>query len=195
MPTGYTSFIEEGISFRDFTMKCSRNSDHLIKMRDELLTADIPDKFEPSEYHTKKIGEITEEIVQVNKLTLQDANKKAKQEYDDAVKYRKESAQTKRKLLEKYSDMLHQSKNWTPPTEDHQGLKDFMVSHIEGSIKLDCDFDYPEPKKRMSAENWLEDKKQRLRKDLSYHIKEHTKEVDRTNSSNKWLQQLRESIK
>lgn len=54
--------------------------------------------------------------------------------------------------------MLDQVQLWQPPTDDHMGLKEFMIQQIEESIKFDC-ASYAEDRVSMirllSGDEWL----------------------------------------
>ena len=61
MPTGYTAtLMEKGQTFQEFIMGCARAFGALIEMRDSPNDAPIPDKFEPSDYHAKRLIESRE---------------------------------------------------------------------------------------------------------------------------------------
>ena len=61
MPTGYTDLINNGCTFNEFVMGCARAFGATIDMRDEPLGAEIPEKFELSDYHSAKIDEAKRE--------------------------------------------------------------------------------------------------------------------------------------
>ena len=198
MPTGYTASIKDGISFKDFVLQCARGMGACITMRDDPSDKEIPEKFEPTDYHQKKIKEAREELEALSKLSIPQANEKAKKEYErDKERYSK-YIEDANDLRIKYKTMLIQVKDWQLPTPDHQGVKDFMIQQITSSIDFNCNTDYyhDELKKisLLTGQHWLEKENARLLKDLSYHIKEDMEEQERVAGRNKWIKALRESL-
>lgn len=55
MPTGYTAAVEDGTitEFDDFAWQCARAFGALIMMRDDPMSAPIPQKFEPTAEHVE----------------------------------------------------------------------------------------------------------------------------------------------
>jgi len=90
--------------------------------------------------------------------------------------------------------MLAKVNAWKPPSADHKGLKDFMAQQIQESIKFDCDYDLSNITGPSSWEDWMTDKKADNKRDIFYHEAEQEKEIERTNSRNRWIRQLRESL-
>ena len=91
--------------------------------------------------------------------------------------------------------MRAEVERWTPPTSDHEGLRTFMLQQLDVSGVSDF------------AERWLkkaEDKAPAAyyaeavggaEQDIHYHTEEHAKEVERTERRNRWLADLRKSIR
>lgn len=194
MPTGYTCYIKDGISFNDFAMKCARAFETCIDMRDGSLDSKIPKKFNPSTYYKERMNEIVEEIKEANSITKNEIIEICNKNYLDEIRRSLKRANEKDELKQKYNDMLVEVFRWTPPTEDHIELKNFMISQIEESIDFDCSFyDY-----EIKKENYIDYKQNKIRtlkEDLMYHIKQHKNEVKRTYKRNKWIKDLRESLK
>jgi len=190
MPTGYTYQItsEKGIKFKDFVMECSKA--FLIRMRDR--SGDVPERFEVDNYHLERIEEAIKEQEKFSKLTDMEKQAQWVQEAKGRERardgYNKKNAEEKKK----YEDMLLKVKNWTPPTDKHNGLKDFMIEQIEGSIKFDI-HDWDSELLKPFAK-WLESMYDSLEHNLKYHSEEHKKEVKRVNDMNKWIKDLRDSL-
>jgi len=197
MTTGYTNTIKDGISFEDFVMKCARAMGACIAMRDDKMDAPIPDKFEPSDYHSKKIKEINIAIKKLGSLSSKKALRLAGEEYQKELNFNEAQIRKCIGLRKKYELMLRKVENWQPPTSEHIGFKDFMISQITDSIKFDCDNSYyleKEPKLLASAE-YISKRTNKLLKDLDYHTKENEKEIDRAEGRTLWIKQLRDSLK
>lgn len=195
MPTGYTESISKEISFKEFVLKCSRAFGALIEMRDEPMDAPIPKEFKPSEYHLKAMREAARELERYNAMTEIEAGKECEKEYKQAVRYEASSAKKNDELRQKYEAMLIQVKSWTPPTSEHQGLKDFMIEQISSSIKFDCSHtpEHYKPKQK-TAQRWLKEKIEGARKNIVYHKKEYDAEVQRCKERTDWVNQLIKSL-
>lgn len=197
MPTGYTHAIEKGIDFKTFVWSCARGMGALIMMRDEPMDAPIPDQFEPSDYHLKKIEEARATLAKLEAMTPEEAATCAKAAFDEEVKRRDEGIAKADNLRRKYEAMLVQVRDWRPPTKDHEGLKTFMAEQIEQSIDFDCGTHFYErmAPSLMESTEWLAKEQVKAMKEIGYHAGEHEKEVQRTNERNAWVQALRTSLK
>lgn len=193
MPTGYTSVIAEGATFEQFAWTCARAFGALIEMRDDPMDKPIPDRFEPSPYYAEKIAKAEEELFDAERLTVADATRLARQEYDEALagneRRRVESAQ----LETQYRDMIAKVRAWSPPSPDHVQLKEFMIEQLQQSIEHDC-FVYETPAPPLDGGVYIARKVERLRADLARYREHHAEEVERTNTRNEWIRLLRGSI-
>lgn len=196
MPTGYTSRIADGATFNEFVMSCAREMDALVMTRDEPMDAPIPERFEPSDYHEKKLVEAQAELERLKKITIDEADKQAGIEFMEEWDRHEKAMQNKAELRQKYESMLAQVNAWKPPSPDHEGFKRFMAEQITDSIEFDCDERYylENPPMRLSAADWLNKKVANAFKDINYHRKGRDEEILRTDGRNTWLKLLRESI-
>jgi len=196
MPTGYTSRIADGISFEEFVMSCARGMGALIMMRDEPMDAPIPERFEPSDYHEKKLAEAQAELDRLKKITIDEADKQASIEFMEELDRHDKAMQNKAELRQKYESMLAQVNAWHPPSQDHEGFKKFMIEQITGSIEFDCDESHyiENPPMRMSAVDWLNKKVANAFRDVDYHRKGRDEEIARTEGRNIWIKKLRDSL-
>ena len=198
MPTGYTAKIEEGISFKQFVLNCARAFGACIEMRDDPMDKPIPDEFNPSDYHEKKLAEANKQIVKLKAMTLAVCETEAKAEYEKSLQYHKDSLKKRGDLKRKYDAMLAEVQKWNPPTNKHEGLKKFMREQIEESIKYDCEgnyhFDSLANLKQIPAKEWQKKQIDQCLKDISYAAKNQKEENERAASRTAWVRQLRESI-
>jgi hypothetical protein len=196
MPTGYTAkLMESGQTFPEFIMGCARAFGALIEMRDSPNDAPIPDKFEPSNYNAKRLIEAREELAKLKAMSTEeraDFGEAAKAEDIERSRGYLEKALTENSRLE---DMAAQVRAWTPPTKDHQGLKDFMLQQIEVS-KNGVDYSeksLAEAQAKPATAYYVEAVSGAAR-NIKYHTEGNEKEVERSNSRTEWVQQLRASI-
>lgn len=194
MTTGYTADIN-GVTFEQFAMRCARAFGALVLMRDQPSDAPIPERFEPSDYHLKKIEESKAELKKLNQMSMAEANQEAARLWDAEESNRVKRLEECRSLRQQYEALLAEAKAWVPPTADHIKLKEFMTQQLENTINFDCSEDYYlNPIPLLSAEQWLDQKKAKAQHNIEYHTQEHVEEVERTNGRNSWLQSLRESL-
>jgi hypothetical protein len=196
MPTGYTSQITDEMPFNEFAMICARGMGALIMMRDEPFDAPIPERFEPSNYHSVKQVEAEAAIAKLTSLSVEEAENEAQRVYGQEEEQHRQTIEKKNTARSRYERMLAKVQSWTPPTPDHEEFKRFMIDQITGSIDFDCDNSYyiKNAPKRLSGEQWKEEAINKARKDFSYHGKQHREEIERTEERNKWLKALRESL-
>jgi len=196
MPTGYTAkLMESGQTFPEFIMGCARAFGALIEMRDSPNDAPIPDKFEPSDYNAKRLISAREELAKLKAMSIEERT--AFGETTKTKDVDRKQGYLKKAVVEnnRLEDMAAQVRAWTPPTKDHQGLKDFMLQQIDVS-KNGVDYSeksLAEAQAKPAPEYYVEAVLSAAR-DIKYHTEENAKEVERTNSRTEWVQQLRESI-
>ena len=196
MPTGYTAIMQRDCTFEDFVWSCARGMGALIMMRDEPSDAPIPERFEPSDYHTRKISEAKAELLSLQNMTQKKLSESAQAAFDAELKERGSSIRKNDELRRKYLTMDSRIKAWIPPTADHEDFKAFMLEVISTSIKFDCDNSYFEDRipALLSGTDWWVERVANANKDLEYHTAEYKKETERTEVRNKWLSALRESL-
>jgi hypothetical protein len=196
MPTGYTDKIKDGISFEQFVMLCARGMGACVTMRDEPWDAPIPDEFKPSDYHFKKIEEAEAELARLRAMSPDEAERAAHESFKAEAEHRDKSIKEMRDLKVKYLDMLSRVREWGPPTTEHHGLKEFMVSQIRKSIDFDCNDSYYHETEvvRLSGQKWLRGEIKRINGSIEYHTEAAAKEAERARSATEWIRALRRSL-
>jgi hypothetical protein len=195
MPTGYTYKVKEGkTSFRDFLLDCSRAFGALVTLRDE-PNAPIPEEFLLEPYHKEKLTNARGELKRAESMSLEEAEQEAEREYKLSLREfnrgKKENTQTRKN----YESILEQARTWQPPTKDHIGLRDFMVSQLEESIKFDCGGSYyDEPPQKKTGEEYKAGLIESSQRDVAYHGEEYKKEVQRAKERTDWVKALKGSL-
>jgi hypothetical protein len=193
MPTGYTAKLHAGEQkFPDFALQCARAFGALIEMRDEPTNAKIPETFEPSEHHVKGLEKAKKERAGLEKLTIEQAEKKAEAHYKRELKHHKESELKRQAMKLRYEGMLKQVDRWRPPTTEHREFKEFMRSQLSESINFDCS-PTPAPTK-MDGATWLKKQIEHAAWEVEYHSDEGMKEVERAKERTQWVRALRKSL-
>lgn len=177
-------------------MQCARAFGALISMRDDPMDAPIPEKIEvvPSSYHTDALRDAKAELVVLEGMTDAEitvaCHKQHKQltaEWEAAEVRRKEGAA-------RYRAMLAKVEAWTPPTKDHEGLKEFMVQQLSESLKFDCSEGWAKPT-REEPKDWFAKQRRRVLENIAYHMQHEKEDRARADERTEWVQQLRESLR
>lgn len=198
MPTGYTAAVGDGevTDFAVFAKRCARAFGALMSMRDAPEDAPIPPVFEPD-------TRLADKHIEEAKRTLTEAASRTEAQWlveaaevDQKILTHWRESEAKRLLVaNRYQSMLDKVRAWNPPTDEHVGLKEFMIEQLEKSILFDCspsDFN-PEP----YGDNWhrLRDETiERAAKELAHYEKSRQEEIDRAAGRTKWVQDLFTSL-
>lgn len=195
MPTGYTADLHDGkpITFEQFVLKCSRAMGAAIMQRDDSLDVEIKERTLDDHYA---------ERVAKSALRLQEAMNRSMSEWEalqeaaiaDADAYRTKYVADVTAMEARYRAMLEQVRAWAPPTDEHLGLKKFMIEQIESSISFDCIGYTPPVPERTSPEEYAQTEIARVARDHARDIDELAKERERVASQNAWVRALRDSL-
>jgi len=195
MPSGYTDYINKGVSFDDFVLICARAFGALINMKEDSFDKPIPKRLEPSSYHKDELEKEEVRLESLLKMSNEQGAIEAKAEWKEAMAYYEERLIENKKQKEGYESMLAKVRDWTPPTEDHRGLKQFMIEQITQSISFDCSYEPDKPSSEPSSgAEWLKLKIKNAKEDIKYHSENYTEEVARIEERNKWIEDLRGSL-
>jgi hypothetical protein len=196
MPTGYTADVANGkiTDFTEYALQCARHFGACVMLRDEPLSGDIPE-FEPSDHNAIALEKAEQELSQFLKLNESQRRELHENEHVECV------AQADKRIAEinadrdRYEVMLSKARLYQSPSPDHDNYAKFMVSQLEESIKFDCNLGYWEEQKReVIFSEWQTEKREKLQRNVSYHEKANREEIERTESRNKWVRQLKESL-
>ena len=191
MPTGYTTDIYNGkeVTFKDFALNCARAFGACVMQRDD--PAGEKPKIQPEEsYHTKALKKLGK------------FKKPSKKQFKTFIKRliadNKEIINKKKVLGKAYSEMIEQAAKWTPPTTEHEALKDFMIKQLVESKQWDCGIDHYESEflslSVMTYEDYIEEKKQRYINNCKYHEEHLIKNIALIKQRNKWIEDLYNSL-
>lgn len=198
MPTGYTSKVQDGeiTNLEEFALYCARAFGATITMRDAPMDEKVPERFEPyTKYNDERIEEAEAILKEVPEFTKDQCSIRAEEEFRQELDAHLQRSKKKREAKARYEEMLELVRGWEPkPTVSN--LKAFMIEQLEKSIDFDCQ-DYGEEEEivRLTAEEWRKKTLQKASRDLKYHKTAREEEIERTEKRNKWLQDLRESLK
>jgi hypothetical protein len=195
--TGYTADLYYGkktVTFEQFAMECARAFGALVTMRDDAKDAEIPEALVPSPYYSKRFNELMAALTTVTAMSDEETEKAAFNEYDSEIAKQIEYANERLAVKKRYEAMIADVYAWTPPTEDHEGLKTFMIDQLLSSVGSDCR-EYGADVKRLAGKEWRTAKLEKLGEEMARAGREMRAEEERTRDRNEWIQALRDSLK
>ncbi len=201
MPTGYTADVESGkvTGFRQFALKCARAFGACVEMRDDDIDKLPPeDGFKPSSYHAEQLAKAQAEKAKLLKMTDAKKASGAEKQYQDALEFWQQTQDNYRVVRSRYEAMLAKSQAWTPPTEEHNSFKTFMIEQLQKSIRSDVHDDNDEYNKKpvkMSPEAWFKSQVKSADRDIEYHAKHNAEDIERASGRSKWIKDLYASLK
>ena len=193
MATGYTCEIKNGQTFKEFIMGCAKAFGALVTMRDEPADAKIP-IFKPSTHHQENVDKLKAELVSYEKMSPEDCTARALSAFEKAKDSYNKSLCKKAALSLKYDSMTIEVEAWKPPTDDHVGLKDFMLDQIKISKENDCNTSYISIPKKQTGDEWLAENLEISMQSLAYHTKEIKEDKTKIDGRNEWVADLKKSL-
>ena len=196
MATGYTAkLVSNGQTFNEFIMGCARAMGACVDMREESADAPIPERFEPSDYHDKRLSEAKETLecltAMDDEARLVFGKDKKRSAVDQAEEWHSSRVNTNARL----DQMSEEVRAWNPPSLDHDGFKSFMLDQLKISTEnMDYSQKGIDEARAMGPQEYYRRAVDEAGRNISYHTKERLEEIERTESRNKWLKDLRDSI-
>lgn len=196
MPTGYTASVADGTvtDLATFAMQLARGMGACITMRDAPSDAPIPEKFEPHDYHAKRLEEARTELERLYAMSEDEAQSEADKEYAEFLADRDRAEGRHATQRSNYEAMIANVEAWTGAPE---GIKEFALEQLRTGMDFDCrgPFSYWREGPPEIGTEWRRAKLEKAQKDVEYHTIEDAKERTRTEGRNAWLAQLRASLK
>ena len=189
---------KENCTLEEYAMRCARNFGALIDMREESMDAPIPEKFEINPRYKAELEAAEKEYEDFTALPYPEKIAVLERDYEQTVKkYAKEAKKENEKrivLRGRYEAMLEKINKWEAPTPDHENLRKFMIEQIEDCMEHDCRHWEPIIGDK---EDWLNVSEHinYLRRCMRVARESYQKHVDGVAAKNKWLSDLRESLK
>ena len=204
MPTGYTAYIEDGdiTTGKEFLKLCTRALGIAIDLKDEPLSVPTPTHFEPDTYYKEKYEKALEELNKANNLTFDEAKIQMRADYERRISDYKSWAKKEISMNQKYVKVRKEVEEWIPPTDEHQGLKQFALEQIDMSFtKQEYIDEYLERSKETfddsdeAVEKYISDNIQYCKESLDRAYKSWKEELERTEKKNIWIRKFLESIR
>ena len=195
MPTGYTAeLMEKGLDFRTFTLRCARAFGACVMQRDDSMD-DAPKKQKPSKYATNALKEAEKKLKQLQAMPAKRQQDYGEEQRSKAVASAKQSLATTRTENARLDKMAIQVRAWHPPTDDHKGLKDFMLDQISISRHDEAWGEkYVREAEEKTVEAYFVEAVSKAVRDVAYYKEEVQKEQARTAQRNGWIDDLYRSL-
>lgn len=195
MPSGYTAIVAEkdDVTFNEFAWRCARAMGALVLMRDEPIDAPIPEKFVPDDFYEKEVTLDKQRLDKLTNASQQELLAMYDERHREVDEYYQEHSRTKATMKQRYQAMLKLVRAWDPPTEEHDGFKEFMVNQLQESMDADC-YEPEKPGPKMSFEEWRKAEIFHTKRDIERSEERHAEELRRTNARNEWVAALRKSV-
>lgn len=193
MPTGYTAGVADGTveEFKEYALQCARAFGACVMLRDEPLSSDIPE-FEPSDYHINELVKAEQELLAFSNTGEAERREMHAAEHKKKVERAELGIAEKQEERGRYESMLEKARQFQAPSPEHIKYAEFLVSQLEESIAWDCNIDYYEAlKKPVEFHQWESDVVESLTDSIEYHKTRHREEIERAESRNLWIKQLR----
>ena len=204
MPTGYTAGILDGRinTFEEFAKACAKAFGGMSHMRHSETTDEyIPDKI--NDYYTDSIDKCNRKLVELANKSNEDLENEALVEYNDDKEHNLKQIVRVNNDREKLTKFLQSAKDYIPPTEDHEDIKNFMIQQLTDTIVSDCNTEYHDQQlirnhqliKDLPNRNLRLEKLEVINTSLGYNIKRFKDETTRIDENNEWVRVLFKSIK
>lgn len=205
MPTGYTAGIIDGeiTTFEQFATQCTRAFGATIHMRDNPLDSPYEPRT-PSEYYVNSLQSQREKLEETKTMTDEAIVQDFENLLKDSLEYHERELEKTKVNLGRLNSIMESAKSWVPPTEDHEGVRDYMIDQLEITIKADGDPSYhvnkivqakKELEEGIDPKVYREEKIKEIEDRISYYEGEVQKELERCKQSNDWMDKFLESIK
>jgi hypothetical protein len=130
-----TNKVIEGADFPEFAMECARAFSPLISLRDS-PDAPIPKRIEPAtKVNLDMLREARMRKAEVETMTTGEAEQEAEIE---VATYKQRMDEMRRELAEaagKLRAVRAEVERWTPPSPDHEPLKQYMLDQLDREIE------------------------------------------------------------
>ena len=189
---------KENCTITEFALRCARSFGVCIDMRELPFDTPVPERFELESHYQEDIDKAVAKYEAFMALSDEEKAAELERKYNKTVaeysEHEKKENARRRVLRQRYESMLEKIKKWQPPTPEHVNIRDFMIRQVQDSIASDC----KEYIARIgSREEWLDVNAHinLLKRNIDMEKEFYKKALKHTEECNKWLSDLRESLK
>jgi hypothetical protein len=204
MASGFTSEILNGNvkTLNDFIVTCSKGFGATAHQQSEPLNTPLRDAV-ADETNKKAAAKLKRQLKKFKLMTDEElhadeekALNKSKQHFVDKIELMKEAKK-------KCAELLLEAQLWTPPTDEHKVVKDFMIKELKSVIDFDCDIKpvntlIEDIDGRLATIDVKEIRNKQIEsfeQQIDYHTQTYKMDVLHVEQSNNWLSELKQSLK
>lgn len=194
MPTGYTAAVVDGeiTELKPFIMQLARGMGALVMMRDDPHDAPIPERFEPYGYHQRELVKAMARQNELLAMTAEEKQLAANKWNAEIEEVRKNAVKKNEETRIRLNDMIAKVEAWNGAPE---GIKEFALQQLNSTLEFDVsDNPLKYYEKPCIVEEWYNSEINKVQNDINYHSNKHKEDIERTESRNQWLAQLRASL-
>ncbi len=164
MPTAYTNgvFTGEVTDLETFVLRCAKNFAPLYRETDDLRA---PVALWQADEAKRRIAAAKERMRRADEATDREASDLLMRQHCDAIDAHRKDQTEKSAAAQRYKTMLAEVEAWTPPTDRHRHLRDFMLAQLRESIAWDCNF-YAQPLP-IRIDEWRAEQRQQAASELA----------------------------
>jgi hypothetical protein len=203
MTTGYTAGIIDGTTktFQDFAKQCVRAFGAAIHMKEDDMKEEYKPRT-PDDYYTKALQKSKEDLERAENLTDGELVEMRKTELEKTRAHYVKTIAERKVAVKRIKEFLVKAEEFEPPTEEHVGIKEFMIEQLNTTLDFDGNFEFSEQeltKTEMELQNidanavrfgLIEDAK----RSIEYNLKKHQENIKSCADSNKWVERFLEAI-
>ncbi len=199
MPTGYTAPIHDDpdFGFTDFAARCARQFGALIMQRDEPMGAPLPERITADTgYYDRAEASAHATIKRLTGMAESERVAYGEAERSKTIARSEQRMRTDAEARARAAEIEAAARAWTPPTQDHTGLKEFMLQQLDADFGQDYGYDAErlDQARRMDALTIWAQHRQSAIDDYARARAGRVEELQRVAQRDAWLQALRTSL-
>jgi hypothetical protein len=195
MPTGYNEKVLDGtMGFRDYALRCAHA--FVWETRDMSIDSDLP---EPSHYDhdEKRLADIRKELAEKRAWTKEQWEADELRTRNEVNRHLTEAAAERLKTRANVERVLAQVYAYTPPTEEHEALKKFMIEQLEMAFQYEArgfDARWDTPISKRDIETYRQERIEQLESMEKRYAIDAEAAKERYEANKRWREALMESL-
>lgn len=189
MPSKLTEKIKDGMTFKEFVIKCASTYYPPVGKPIQSANNDLPET-EADPYHLNELSKARDALAKLRAMSNEEIAEWYEKKYEkDAKTFIKESERLE-KLQMNYLEIIDELNKWKPSSVLHISFKAFMRKHLMESATADCNPDLLVSPTKCDPLKAHQTEIERLEEDIQYHELRYKIEVEKTTERNQWIRQL-----
>ena len=165
------------------------------------MSVPTPKSFEPDNYYKERYDKALLALEEAKKLTFEDAKIQMRTAYENRISDYKRYAEKEIAMNEKYAKVRNEVEAWTPPTDEHNGLKKFALEQIDMCVTKQKYIDeYIEKSKEefdgsdKAVRQYMDGNIKMCQEQVDRAYESWQEELERVKSKNEWMSKFLESL-